>query len=354
MIEELELVEGNKKALNNLKLDVEINNEEKIIAKISEVTDTSGNKMNLLQQVLAKLRKADDDGVLTISPEAQDPDISIQYKIGENEDWQDYTESVEIHENTKIRAQATRGGKISDISIKVVDNIDTKEPELNDFKEENEAKAREESITAVLTDNASGIVKYGISRNQVDEPEYIMADKDLTEEDISKNINRDPKLTIDAKIDGISQNGIYYVWIWDSAGNCAKKQVNITQVEEVDVAQIVNSEGHQDLNGNKYKSLYDAIAASPEGAKTTIKLLDEIYNENNVINNKDITLNLDGHNLNNKGISNPTLTVNGGASLTIINEDAEGKVKTSGSITSQNTCAINVKSSATFIMRSSR
>ena len=271
-IEELELVEGYTKALNNLKLDVQINDEDKIIAQISEVTDASGNKAELLHQALARLHQADTNGTLTITPDHQDPNISIKYKIDKNGEWEDYTGSIKIDTNTEVSAKAIRGERESNISIKVIDNIDTEVPHLTNFKEENEEPVREETITAVLTDNASGIVKYGISRNEEDEPDYIIADEELTEEDISKHINRKPKLNIDARIEGICQNGKYYVWIWDSAGNCAKELVNITKVQEVNVAQIVESEGNSDLNGRMYTSLYDAITASPEGSKTTIKL----------------------------------------------------------------------------------
>ena len=354
IIEELELVDGYTKALNNLKLDVEINNEDKIIAKISEVTDASGDTIESLHQALARLRKANENGTLTISPEEQDSDISIQYKIDENGDWQDYKGNVEIHSNTKIRAQAIRGEKTSEISLKVIDNIDNVEPGLESCEEENENHDREESITVVLTDDASGIAKYGISRNEEEEPDYIIADNELTEEDIAKNINRHPKLEIEAKIDGICQNGTYYIWILDSAGNCAKEEVEITKVEEVNVAKIVKAEGYEKLEGTEYKSLYDAIAACPEGSSATILLLDDIYNESNVIDNKDITLNLGGHKLNSRSKNKPTLTVNEESTLTVTNVDDEGVTKTDGLISSENTCAIYVKDSASFTLRSFR
>ncbi len=380
LIEDVESAQGYSRTINSLKLDILVDDKENIIAKISEVVGASGDKLDELTQSLAKLHGADDKGNLTIGPDEKDPEVDIQYKLGEvienkgienntevngnvsNDDieeggeWKEYSNSVTISENSTLYAKATKNGIESEISLKIINNIDTKGPEIGDITEENisEENNREVKLKAVITDNASGLVKYGISRSEKDEPNaYIIADTALTKEDISEHRNAHPKLEDNLEIDGICENGNYYIWIWDSAGNHTIKSVNVTKVHEVDVAEIVQTDmAHKDLVGKTYTSLYKALEASPENSETTIKIIADIYNENNQIKNRNITINLNGHKVNNRNNSEPNLTVNGGSSLTIVNKgENESSIIMEGSLESENTAAILVKKAATLILR---
>ncbi len=380
LIGDEEPAQGYSKTINNLKLDVQIDDQENIIASISEVEDISGKELEGLGQILAKLHGIDDKGKLTIGPEDSDSTVNIQYKIGkvidskdtendgtegndnveENEEWKNYDNNVTISENSTLYAKAIKKGtenEESEISFKIINNIDKEDPQIGEISKGyvSEKNNREVKITAQITDNASGIAKYGISKSEIDQPNtYKIADSALTEKDISEHRNAHPKLEDNIEIDGICENGKYYIWVWDSAGNSATKSIDVTEVHEEDVAMIVQTDDeHKSLIGKTYKSLYSALEDSPNDSSTSIKIIAEIYNENNQIsNNKDITINLNGHTVNNRDTSEPNLTVNEGSSLTIVNKnDDESSSIISGSLQSENTAAILVKEGATLILR---
>ncbi len=366
MIQDIEPAEGYNKTINSLILDVLINDEENIVAKVSEVIDESGEKMDLLSQMYAILHGKDSEGTLEIKHDKQDPEISLQYilkndgTITEDETWNDYSNSVEIEENSTIYAKAMKNGVDSGVTFKIINNIDKQEPELSDLNQDNPEQEREITITATITDNASGLVKYGLSMSDTVEPStYTKVDDSLTDDDIENHRNSNPKRSASLSIDGITENGDYYVWIWDTAGNCAKKQININSVHEEPVAKITEvSDGHPELVGEEYTSLRKAIDACPSGQDTyaTIVIIGEIINENNQITDKHITLNLNGNNINNKNLNEPTLTVNENSSLKIINVDENNDkiTQNKGSISSENTTAILVKSGATLDLRNRR
>ena len=373
LIEDIESAQGYSKTINSLKLDICIDDQENIIAKISEIEGASGEKLDALTQRLAKLHGVDDEGKVTIGNDKQDPDVNIKYKYGEmidiegnaNEDnydidesgeWEDYNDSITISENSTLYAKAIKNGTESEISLKIINNIDKELPQIDDVNQEtiSEEDDREAKITAKIKDNASGLVKYGISRSETEEPDtYIMADTNLTEEDISKHRNAHPKLEGNLEIEGICENGIYYIWLWDSAGNHVVQLVEVKNVKEVPVAQIVKTDGaDQGLVGQTYNSLYSALEASPENSNTTIKIIAEIYNENNQIKNRNITINLNGYKVNNRSTNEPALTVNEGSSLTILNEaEDESTSIITGSLESENTEAILVKKDGILTIR---
>ncbi len=358
-IENLEVGEEYIKNIESLVLEVYIDTDENIVAKITEATPVAEGETSGFGEIFAKLRKAGKDGILKIDPDAQDENIKIQYRTEKDGEWNDYKGEASIEKNTNLEARAVRDGKESGISIKVVDNIDRKEPQISEINQVNGANDREAVITAKITDDASGLVKYGISKSNTEEPDrIIMADDKLTEKDILEHRNTEPKLEADVKIDGIYENGDYYIWVWDTAGNCKIEPINVTVVKQVMVAEIVETsdeEKSKTLNGTQYHTLREAIEASPKAAKTKIKLLAEIYNENNEITDREITLNLDGFTVNNKSTKNPTLTINEGSSLTVINIDAEdNSTKTQGAISSESTSGIFVKENATLTLRNTR
>ncbi len=351
-IDNIEVAEGYNKIINKLILKLLIDKDENIVAEVVEATNESGD--NVLDQLSGILHGADGDGKLTIEPESQNSDIKIKYKKENDPDWQEYTDKVKIYENTTISAKASKDGKESGITLKVIDNIDNQEPNLSDFNEKNGETEREVVVTAKLTDDKSGIVKYGISRSKETEPETIIkADDDLTDEDIEEHRNSSPVLDLNVEIRDIYENGDFFIWIWDTAGNCAKKEVKITKVKVQQVAQIVETsdKSHSNLEGKTYPTLREALEASPEGANTTIKLLADIYNESNEITGKNITINLSGFTLGSKSNRNPTLIVNKGHELTIINKQEDGKTQSKGLLSSECKHAIEVKDGAKLTLR---
>ena len=370
-IDDIESAEGYLRTINSLVLEVSIDDDENIVAKIANVTNTSDDENDGTEQANVNLHGAGKDGTVTIKKGEDDPSTQIMYMIRDNvtdeglsektedvagdEQWHEYSGNVEVTKNSEIHAKAIKKGQDSEISVKIINNIDKKEPELKEFTQNAEGDARKISITVQLEDDASGIAKYGISRSDKIQPDtYIKADESITDEDIEAHRSEKPIKNVEGTIDEIYENGKYYIWIWDMAGNCKVKEIEITQVKEIVVAEIVETsseEKHDELVGSQYKSLYSAIQACPEGEQTTIRILAEILNENNVIDNRDITLNLNGNKVNNKSSNRPNLTVNGNASLTIINIYDGGANQVEGAISSENSSGILVKQGGTLTLR---
>ncbi len=363
LIEDIQSADGYLKTINSLILQVSIDDEENIIAKIVNIKDLEDKDVDITGQNDAKLQGAE-DGTLKIEQEEHDSDTQIKYlikdgtivegdseEIGGNENWQEYSGSVKIEQNSKVYAKAIKNGKESGISLKVVNNIDKEAPKLESCIEPDEEQEIEEKIQVVLTDNASGIVKYGLSRTQTDEPDkYIYPDKNLSQQDILEHRNLNPQKNITETIDEIYENGTYYIWIWDTAGNCQKADIKITKIKERMVAKIVETddENSKSLENQEYTSLYKALKACPANKNTTIMIIDEIYNESNEINNKNIKLNLNGYTVNNKNANKPAITVNENATLTLVNTNESGQNLTKGALQSENTNAILVKENGTI------
>ena len=338
-IEDIEATEGYQTTLNSLVLDVFINDDGNTVASISQMTGKNGQITDLINQVIAKLQGANSQGVVTIDPSAGDENAAYKYKIGEDGDWTNYKGEFKVYQNTTVYAQASKNGISSNVSIKLINNIDKELPQLESYTEINENEERYSSLNIKLTDNASGIVKYGISTSNIEEPdEYIQANQELE---------------LETTIDEVYENGPHYVWIWDAAGNCAQEEVNLEKVKIVDVAKITAAtEGYESLIGTTYTTLEAAIAACPtaENSTATISIINDILNENNQINNRTITLNMNGYTITNKSSTKPALTINGGSSLTIINEDETGKALNDGLIISKNSEGVKVKENGTLTL----
>ncbi len=354
MIEDLEVGEKYSKSINSVVLQLLVDEDENIIAQLLNVKDVSDNPLEVLAQQFAKLHGINNDGKVTIEPGSTDPNITIQYKTEEDEDWQEYTNEVKITNNGNVQARVTKEGNTSEISVKLVNNIDKEEPRLTEHNQDNGGKLNQTTLTFKLTDNASGITQYGISTSEDIAPDkYIKADDDLTDEDILEHRNETPKLEVSGTIEEIYENGDYYLWIWDSAGNCAKELIQINSVREIEVAKIIAApDDNKDLIGKTYRSLRKAIEACPTTGETTIILLMNIENEYNEIDNKNIKLTLGGYTLNNKSENQPALTVKANSTLTIVNTNESGEVQTSGSIISHNSEAIKVEENGNLILRS--
>ncbi len=356
LIENLEVTEDYIKTIENMTLELQVDEEENIIAKIINIENSEEQDIGVEGQFWANLHDANGNGEVKISQQSKDPDMQIQYRIGQTGEWQNYSVEANISDNGTIYAKASKNGKESSETEKIVKNIDSEEPQLIEYNEDNEDKDNESIIKVKLKDNASGIVKYGISTSNEIEPDtYIYPDTSLTKEDIDAHRNETPQLEVDGTIDGIHENGEYYIWIWDTAENCKIAPINVENVVEKYVAEIVEvSDGYEGLLHKQYTSLRKAIAACPdtEGSSATIKIIAEITNENNDIGSKNITINLNGFTVNNNSETKPTITVNGTSTLTILNTFEDGTTSINGSISSQYSTAILVEEGGTLTLRS--
>ena len=86
-IEEIEAREGYKILLNSVVLKVSVDENENIIAQLSEIKDNHNNPIQVLNQVVARLHRANSSGIVIVDPTEEDTDVTYKYNIGEEGEW---------------------------------------------------------------------------------------------------------------------------------------------------------------------------------------------------------------------------------------------------------------------------
>ena len=334
-IEEVQAPDGYKKTLENAIVEISVDENENIIGKVKSVNsqtaqddgtisaeDSEGSKKGVIE-----FSNENEEGKSIIKKE--NTDLGLQYKLGEDGTWTDYTGDLQINENTTIYARATDGSNYSGVSLKVINNIDKVPPTIVSIKEKENNDDIETSIDISITDDASGITGYGISKSNTEEPSYTKVNQELS---------------VQATIGEISENGTYYLWVKDAATNVTKKEFEITGVKRIAVAKIISaSEGNESLVNTEYYTLKEALEAIPDEATATIQIIHDIYDESNEITNKNITLDLNGFSVQTRNSENPTISLKSGK-LTVLNN------KISGGLTSKNTQAVVIEPEGTLTL----
>ena len=334
-IEEVQAPDGYKKILENAVVQISVDENENVIGKVKSVNsqtaqdngtisaeDSEGSKKGVIE-----FTNENEEGKSIIKKE--NSDLGLQYKLGEDGTWTDYTGDLQIQENTTVYARATDGNNYSGVSLKVINNIDKVPPTIVSIKEKENNDDIETSVDINITDDASGIIGYGISKSNTEEPSYTKVNQELS---------------VQATIGEISENGTYYLWVKDAATNVTIKEFEVTGVKHITVAKIIAaSEGNEALINTEYYTLKEALEAVPAGATATIQIIHAIYDESNVIENRNITLDLNGFLVQSRSKQSPNITVNTG-NLTILNS------KIQGGLTSVNTQAIIINSEGTLTL----
>ena len=289
LIEEKTAPDGYKKVLENVTIEITVgadgNPVGKVLSVIEKAYDDNGNEttktVNGSVHDLATFNNEDENGVATASPE--DNNLSLKYKIGLDGEWQDYTGEFEVEENCTIYAQSSDSRCTSATTIHPITNIDKVLPEVDEISVTDrqtwaDLGVLENPITAVLTDNASGISGYQVTSTNVEPTRWKSGNKKL-----SQNIN----------ITGIKEGGTYYLWVKDVAGNVNSEVFEVPEAPEIYVAEIVEYDNNPSLVGTQYTTLREAIEMIAANDKAEIKILVNIPNEANTIDqNKDITIDL--------------------------------------------------------------
>ena len=334
-IEEVQAPDGYKKTLENAIVEISVDENENIIGKVKSVNsqtaqddgtisaeDSEGSKKGVIE-----FSNENEEGKSIIKKE--NTALGLQYKLGEDGTWTDYTGDLQINENTTIYARATDGSNYSGVSLKVINNIDKVPPTIVSIKEKENNDDIETSIDISITDDASGITGYGISKSNTEEPSYTKVNQELS---------------VQATIGEISENGTYYLWVKDAATNVTKKEFEITGVKRIAVAKIISaSEGNESLVNTEYYTLKEALEAIPDGATATIQIIHDIYDESNEITNKNITLDLNGFLVQTRNSEKPTISLKSGK-LTVLNN------KISGGLTSKNTQVVVIEPEGTLTL----
>ncbi len=351
LIEEESAAEGYVKVIDSTKLKVKINANEEIEAIITSVVEKKIKEDGTVEtQELsgsiekdAFLRDEDQNGLVTKDGIATGQ--RVEYKIGEDGEWKRYTGSFKLQTNKTIYARSTDGTNYSGTAIKVVDNIDKIAPTIDTIADKEETLDIETSIEFHVTDTstedygASGVSKFGISENDVDEPEeWLDADKttDFT-----------------GTVEHIEDEGTFRIWVKDVAGNIAisnEFRIDLPDISVAKITAIVDRDGNEitSLINTEYYTLESCFATIPEGATATVQVIHRIYNEANVLDgNKTVTLDLNGYTIGNRSRREPTFTIgseNSDASLTVINN------KGRGGVSSNNTEAIVINDGSIFTL----
>ncbi|MBR3887484.1 MAG: leucine-rich repeat protein [Clostridia bacterium] len=151
--------------------------------------------------------------VVRVKVSCMDPELLIQYKVGNLGTWENYTATINVDENTTVYARALRNGLKIDEEQIVIANIDREKPVITTLMvSENWEPGTRLKIRIVATDDV-GMGKYIITNSNV-EP----ADSAFSESD-------EPVIV---------DNGINYAWAQDLAGNVTSKAFFVWDIGETE------------------------------------------------------------------------------------------------------------------------
>lgn len=246
--------------------------------------------------------------IVTIT--APEPGYSIEYRIDENTNWIEYTEEFEVEQNCVIHARLAKETNKGEEVDHEINNIDKIRPQFGE-KTINAEKNDEATITIKATDNLSGIVEYGITKEGYAGPQTYTCENTINTELI---------------FDEIYENGTYTMYLKDAAGNKSEDLVEITNITGFKVARIVSAPaGYEHLIGTEYETLALALQNSDKAAQAgnvKIEIIHNIFNETNTIQTgRDYTINLNNYYVKNQE-AKTTLTVDG--KLRIVDENKLG------------------------------
>ncbi len=336
LIQEIQAPEGYEKIFESIVLQISVSKEGTITAKIKTV---NGEEYTKNSNKIVELVNANEQGEVTLS--AKQKDYTIQYRKGENGEWEEYNAQTKaiIEKNTTVYGiSVDENGNYSKMGIKEITNIDKIKPTIEKAEEKSSGDI-ETAISLTIKDTqteeygASGIQWYGLSKTQNDEPTQKISGNGET---VIENV----------EISEISENGIYYIWVKDVAGNITKQEIEITGVAtDVMVARIVSA-SNTSLVGTEYGTLAAALQAVEANGTATIEIIHDIYNEaNSITENKNITIDLKGFTVQSRSSSKAVLTVESGSNLNIVNPSAN-----SGGIRSVNNNGVIVNEGGIFTL----
>ena len=216
---------------------------------------------------------------------------SIEYSIGNASNWTAYSNPFEVAENCFVYARLAKGDNKGENVAHEIANIDKVAPGIANISVNTES-TEQAIVTATATDNLSGLVKYGIKKQEDDA--FVYTDIEEDEKPLEYNLT----------FSDIYENGTFILYVEDAAGNTATEEVTVDHIIIPMVARIVGApEGYESLIGTEYAKLAEALDASDAAAQlgnVKIEIINNIKNEANVIkNNRDYTINLNDYTVKN-------------------------------------------------------
>ena len=237
--------------------------------------------------------------------------------------WKVYSkkEGVNITTNGIIYARSKyKNGEYSEINKIYINNIDKLKPEVEKKTIVYDRDKNEASVTFEISDQEatkeygkSGLYGYAVTRNEIEPIDYI---------EVSSNEVQT------VTVDGIPENGTYYMWVKDIAGNTEYTSFDITVIEErEEVSMLILQAPIKELIGTEYTTLKKLNQSlnnhniTKDSGNITVQLVKDISNESIVLNNKNIVLDLNGYTITSK-LQEPTIDIIDG-SLKIVDNKME-------------------------------
>ena len=217
---EIEDIAGNIKEYSEVRDVSEITTEEDIKVEIEPTGWTNQNvKLTMtFPAVPGLIGQYSEDGISfkDVTEEGKS-NVQVEY-VGENRTI--YVRYKDVNGQT---------GKIRSITIT---NIDKALPEIKQINPSKTEQTNENvEITIVMQDNLSGINGYMISQNgNLDVNSNGWETIDRTTEEISRKVE-------------VRENGLYYIYVKDVAGNIKKESININNIDKVAPTVVIEPNG---------------------------------------------------------------------------------------------------------------
>ena len=142
-----------------------------------------------------------------------DPELLIQYKVGELGTWENYTTVITVDENTTVYARALKNGLKIDEDQIVIANIDREKPVISTLSVSENWEPGTRLKTKIVATDDVGMGKYVITNSSVEPHDAEFAESD------------EPVIV---------DNGINYAWAQDLAGNVTSKAFYVWDIGETE------------------------------------------------------------------------------------------------------------------------
>ena len=149
---------------------------------------------------------------VTITINCLDGNLKVQYKIGENGGWQDYTGPFTIDKNTTIYARGLEDGEEIITAELTISNIDGEEPIIEKVEVSKDWRPGYTLSFDITATDDIGVASYAIT------------------DDASKPA--DDEFDVNSGDIEIATDGKNYVWVKDKAGNTVSKEIYAWDISE--------------------------------------------------------------------------------------------------------------------------
>ena len=215
-------------------------------------------------------------------------------------EWQAYNKEagVAVEKNGIVYTKSKyKTGAYSRITSLNINNIDKLVPTVEvlsitekDTRDEATLKFSIQDQEETQDYGKSGISGYALTKREEEPTEFITA----SEGEIT--------------ISEITDNGTYYVWVRDKAGNVSHETVNVSVITYVseNIVAIILGAPDSSLVGTEYQTLASLFAALDEknitkdAGQVVIQMVGNVKNEGTKINDKNIVLDLNGYTVTNR------------------------------------------------------